>query len=148
MSEAQKLRDLHFKVKTPNNRAVDVTGNPKKQYHTVGDEYDPSFNEFKKDIEGFDSNIYTTDNKFMSGTYSSRLLSSDELDHIIESVRKMNLSSLKTYKNPSDFIKKQISVYSDPKKIQKIDIKRSRMAKRSDRIKQTKTIIFVFKKSS
>lgn len=55
----------------------------------------------------------------MSGTYSSRLLSSDELDHIIESVRKMNLSSLKTYKNPSDFIKKQISVYSDPKKSRK-----------------------------
>lgn len=119
MSKAQKLRDLHFKVKTPNNRAVDAIGNPKKQYHTVGDEYDPSFNEFKKDMEGFDSNVYTTDNKFMSGTYSSRLLSSDEVDHIIESTRKMNLSSLKMYRNPDDFIKKQISIYSDPKKARK-----------------------------
>lgn len=33
MTEAQRLRDLHFKVNTPNNKAVDTEGNPLYLYH-------------------------------------------------------------------------------------------------------------------
>ena len=119
IAEAQRLRDLHFKIKTPNNKAVDVNGNPIKQYHTVSDEHDPNFNTFNTTIEGENSSIYTSDDPFLSGTYSSKLVSEAERDHIIETTRKMHLASLKRITNPSDFDIKQIKLYADPKKARK-----------------------------
>lgn len=68
--DLQQLRDKHFEVKASNplmNR-----DRPTQLYHTVGDEYDPSFNVFNPNIEGSNSAIYTTDNLAMSKSYSSK----------------------------------------------------------------------------
>ena len=68
--DLQQLRDKHFEVKASNplmNR-----DKPTQLYHTVGDEYDPSFNVFNPNIEGSNSAIYTTDNLAMSKSYSSK----------------------------------------------------------------------------
>lgn len=91
---AQLLRDLHFKKSSAGNKAVDLYGNPIKTYHTVGDEYNPNFNEFDPNIEGTNSSIYTSDNPYMSGTYSRRLLSENERDIIIEGIRQRTLRRL------------------------------------------------------
>lgn len=67
--DLQQLRDKHFEVKASNplmNR-----DRPTQLYHTVGDEYYPSFNVFNPNIEGSNSSIYTTDNLAMSKSYSS-----------------------------------------------------------------------------
>lgn len=67
--DLQQLRDKHFEVKASNplmNR-----DRPTQLYHTVGDEYNPSFNVFNPNIEGSNSAIYTTDNLAMSKSYSS-----------------------------------------------------------------------------
>lgn len=66
----QQLRDKHFEVKASNplmNR-----DKPIQLYHTVGDEYNPSFNVFNPNIEDSNSAIYTTDNLVMSKSYSSK----------------------------------------------------------------------------
>lgn len=68
--DLQQLRDKHFEVKSSNplmNR-----DRPTQLYHTVGDEYNPSFNIFNPNIEGSNSAIYTTDNLAMSKSYSSK----------------------------------------------------------------------------
>ena len=68
--DLQQLRDKHFEVKASNplmNR-----DRPTQLYHTVGDEYDSSFNIFNPNIEGSNSAIYTTDNLAMSKSYSSK----------------------------------------------------------------------------
>lgn len=68
--DLQQLRDKHFEVKASNplmNR-----DKPTQLYHTVGDEYDPSFNIFNPNIEDSNSAIYTTDNLAMSKSYSSK----------------------------------------------------------------------------
>lgn len=68
--DLQQLRDKHFEVKASNplmNR-----DRPTQLYHTVGDEYDSSFNVFNPNIEGSNSAIYTTDNLAMSKSYSSK----------------------------------------------------------------------------
>jgi hypothetical protein len=68
--DLQQLRDKHFEVKASNplmNR-----DRPTQLYHTVGDEYDSSFNVFNPNIEGSNSVIYTTDNLAMSKSYSSK----------------------------------------------------------------------------
>lgn len=68
--DLQQLRDKHFEVKASNplmNR-----DRPTQLYHTVGDEYNPSFNVFNPNIEGSNSAIYTTDNLAMSKSYSSK----------------------------------------------------------------------------
>lgn len=68
--DLQQLRDKHFEVKASNplmNR-----DRPTQLYHTVGDEYDSSFNVFNPNIEGSNSAIYTTDNLSMSKSYSSK----------------------------------------------------------------------------
>lgn len=68
--DLQQLRDRHFEVKASNplmNR-----DKPIQLYHTVGDEYNPSFNVFNHNIEGSNSAIYTTDNLAMSKSYSSK----------------------------------------------------------------------------
>lgn len=68
--DLQQLRDKHFEVKASNplmNR-----DKPTQLYHTVGDEYNPSFNVFNPNIEGSNSAIYITDNLAMSKSYSSK----------------------------------------------------------------------------
>lgn len=68
--DLQQLRDKHFEIKASNplmNR-----DKPTQLYHTVGDEYDSSFNIFNPNIEGSNSAIYTTDNLAMSKSYSSK----------------------------------------------------------------------------
>ena len=68
--DLQQLRNKHFEVKASNplmNR-----DRPTQLYHTVGDEYDSSFNVFNPNIEGSNSAIYTTDNLAMSKSYSSK----------------------------------------------------------------------------
>lgn len=68
--DLQQLRDKHFEIKASNplmNR-----DRPTQLYHTVGDEYDSSFNVFNPNIEGSNSAIYTTDNLAMSKSYSSK----------------------------------------------------------------------------
>ena len=68
--DLQQLRDKHCEVKASNplmNR-----DRPTQLYHTVGDEYDSSFNVFNPNIEGSNSAIYTTDNLAMSKSYSSK----------------------------------------------------------------------------
>lgn len=42
MAEAQRLRDLHFKVSAPDTQIVDKNGNPIHSYHGTG----KRFNEF------------------------------------------------------------------------------------------------------
>lgn len=68
--DLQQLRDKHFEVKA-SNPLMD-RDKPTQLYHTVGDEYDPSFNVFNPNIEGSNSAIYTTDNLAMSKSYSSK----------------------------------------------------------------------------
>ena len=65
----QQLRDKHFEVKA--NNPLMNRDKPIQLYHTVGDEYNPSFNVFNPNIEGSNSAIYTTDNLAMSKSYSS-----------------------------------------------------------------------------
>lgn len=68
--DLQQLRDKHFEVKASNplmNRDRST-----QLYHTIGDEYNSSFNVFNPNIEGSNSAIYTTDNLAMSKSYSSK----------------------------------------------------------------------------
>lgn len=67
----QRMWDNWFKYRTPNNKAIDAQGNPIKTYHTVGDQYDPSFTVFNTGIEGRPTAIYSTDNPIMSASYST-----------------------------------------------------------------------------
>ena len=78
---------MHFKSKSPGNIAVDSNGYPTRTYHVVNDYYDPTFNEFNPNIEGTHTNIYTTDDKYMAGTYTSKIIDDDELDNIVEIIR-------------------------------------------------------------
>lgn len=68
--DLQQLRDRHFEVKS--NNPLMNRDKPIQLYHTVGDEYNPSFNVFNPNIEGSNSAIYTTDNLAMSKSYSSK----------------------------------------------------------------------------
>lgn len=121
MAEAQRLRDLHFRAKATNTKAINADGSPTRTYHTVADEYDPSFTEFNPDIEGTHSAIYTGDDPFMSGTYASKIVSEAERDHIIESTRLRELAKYSKYKD--DKTNKKLSdlykVYTDKKKARK-----------------------------
>lgn len=102
-AEIQRLRDLHFESKSPGNIAVDTNGHPVKTYHTVNDKYDPTFNEFDSNIEGTHTNIYTTDDKYMSGTYTSKIIDDDELDYIIDITKRKYYPDV-----PFDKAKKEI----------------------------------------
>ena len=66
----QRMWDNWFKFRTPNNKAIDAQGNPIKTYHTVSDQYNPSFNIFDTNIERIPTAIYTTDNPIMSASYA------------------------------------------------------------------------------
>ena len=81
IKEVQRLRDLHFKIKAPKSKAIDVDGMPTKQYHTVADGYPAEFNEFNPSIEGTHSAIYTSDSPIMSGTYSNKIVSDAEREY-------------------------------------------------------------------
>lgn len=72
LDKAQQLRDLHFKVKAGDKGYYNTTGEPTILYHTIGDQYSPNFNIFDTNIEGRPTYIYATNNKIMSGSYSSR----------------------------------------------------------------------------
>ena len=121
MDEAQRLRDLHFRAKASNTKAINADGSPTRTYHTVADEYDPSFTKFNPDIEGTHSAIYTSDDPFMSGTYASKIVSEAERDHIIESTRLRELARYSKYKD--DRTRKKLAdlykVYTDKKKARK-----------------------------
>ena len=121
MDEAQRLRDLHFRAKASNTKAINADGSPTRTYHTVADEYDPSFTKFNPDIEGTHSAIYTSDDPFMSGTYASKIVSEAERDHIIESTRLRELARYSKYKD--DKTRKKLAdlykVYTDRKKARK-----------------------------
>lgn len=121
MAEAQRLRDLHFRANAPNTKAINADGSPTRTYHTVADEYDPSFTKFNPDIEGTHSAIYTSDDPFMSGTYASKIVSEAERDHIIESTRLRELAEYSKYKD--DKTRKKLAdlykVYTDRKKARK-----------------------------
>ena len=83
IKEVQRLRDLHFKIKSPKSKAVNADGMPTKQYHTVADGYPAEFNEFNPNIEGTHSAIYTSDSPIMSGTYSNKIVSDAERQYYI-----------------------------------------------------------------
>ena len=82
IAEGQRLRDLHFKSKAPNSKAI-ANGVPIKSYHTVADAYPADFTEFNPTIEGTHSAIYTSDSPIMSGTYSSKIVSDAEREYYI-----------------------------------------------------------------
>ena len=137
MAEAQRLRDLHFGINSPNNKAVDSNGIPLPSYHTVKDKYNPDFTIFNPEIEGTHSSIYTTDNPFMSGSYTTKITSEAERDNIIEVTRQRELNkaseSLRNAQSRKatnayeesqkekdiEFAEKQIEIYSNPKKARK-----------------------------
>ena len=87
LEEAQKLRDLHFKQKTPNNKVIN------KQYHVVGDNYDSNFTIF--DPKENHTSIYTTDNMDMASSYSKYWLSNEEKLKSLNNLREKDIS----YKN-------------------------------------------------
>lgn len=82
-TELQRLRDLHFSAKS-NTVVKDKNGMPIETYHTVGDSYNPNFTKFNPTIEGTRSAIYTTDDKIMSGSYSTSYTSEEELEKLHE----------------------------------------------------------------
>ena len=57
---------------TEHSVAVDENGEPKVLYHTVGDKYDANFSIFNTHIEGKLTQIYTSDNKYLSESYSEK----------------------------------------------------------------------------
>lgn len=82
MAEAQRLRDLHFMVKS--NSTVAENGLPIRTYHTVNESYPADFTEFNPNIEGTHSAIYTSRSPIMSGTYTNRLVSEAEREAYIK----------------------------------------------------------------
>lgn len=134
MREAQRLRDLHFMIAFPNNKAINSKGTPLLSYHTVGDKYNPNFTAFNPEIEGTHSSIYTTDNPFMSGSYTTKITSELERNNIIEVTRQRELNkynklledaqnrkatnAYEKSKKEDDikFANKWLKIYSDPKK--------------------------------
>lgn len=84
LDEAQRLRDLHFAIKSNTVVKNKSTGMPLRTYHTVADQYDPSFTKFNPEIEGSNSAIYTALDPQMSGTYSSAYVSDDEISNLLK----------------------------------------------------------------
>ncbi len=113
----QKLRDKHFTLNA-SSPIVDSEGKPLTTYHTVQDAYNPNFNVFDTSIEGQHTGIFTTDNKVMSGSYNSKVLSKQEREDMIEAIRQRELKKYKGYKH-SDFHDQMIALYSDPKRARK-----------------------------
>ena len=110
IDKVQQLRDLHFAIKAPNNKAVDANGMPIKTYHTVGDKYNPNFTEFDPNIEGSNSSIYTSSDPLMSGSYSNKIVSKQEQQSLAEIMRQNELKNIEEgfSKGPSAELRKQI----------------------------------------
>ena len=66
MEEAQRLRDLHFKIKTPDNKIVDYKGNPHKVYHGSPEDW-YLFDDSKR---GIDDVIYFSTDKAYADQYT------------------------------------------------------------------------------
>lgn len=66
VEEAQRLRDLHFKNKTPNNKIIDYTGNPHKVYHGSPEDW-YIFDDSKR---GVDDVIYFSTDKAYADQYT------------------------------------------------------------------------------
>ena len=84
----QRMWDNWFKFRTPNNKAIDAQGNPIKTYHTVSNQYDPSFNIFDTNIERRPTAIYTTDNPIMSASYAHTPVDETTLNVKLDKSRK------------------------------------------------------------
>lgn len=66
VEEAQRLRDLHFRNKTPNNKIIDYTGNPHKVYHGSPEDW-YIFDDSKR---GVDDVIYFSTDKAYADQYT------------------------------------------------------------------------------
>jgi len=66
MEEAQRLRDLHFKIKTPDNKIVDYKENPHKVYHGSPENW-YIFDDSKR---GIDDVIYFSTDKAYADQYT------------------------------------------------------------------------------
>ena len=95
----QRMWDNWFKFRTPNNKAIDAQGNPIKTYHTVSDQYDPSFNIFDTNIEHRPTAIYTTDNPIMSASYARSPVDETTLNTKLDKNRKYYDQEIKQLKN-------------------------------------------------
>ena len=95
----QRMWDNWFKFRTPNNKAIDAQGNPIKTYHTVSDQYDPSFNIFDTNIEHIPTAIYTTDNPIMSASYAHTPVDETTLNVKLDKSRKYYDQQIKQAKD-------------------------------------------------
>lgn len=95
----QRMWDNWFKFRTPNNKAIDTQGNPIKTYHTVSDQYDPSFNIFNINIERRPTAIYTTDNPIMSASYAHTPVDETTLNVKTDNIRKYYDYKIEQLKN-------------------------------------------------
>ena len=95
----QRMWDNWFKFRTPNNKAIDAQGNPIKTYHTVSNQYDPSFNIFDTNIERRPTAIYTTDNPIMSASYARSPVDETTLNAKLDKSRKYYDQKIEQLKN-------------------------------------------------
>ena len=111
----QRMWDNWFKFRTPNNKAIDAQGNPIKTYHTVSDEYNPSFNIFDTNIEHRPTAIYTTDNPIMSASYAHTPVDEATLNVKLDKSRKYYDSKIKLRKRDfkTDYLKAKESNFED-----------------------------------
>ena len=111
--EAQRLRDLHFITKSK-TVVKNENGTPIKTYHTVGDKFNPNFNSFNTNIEGFDSAIYTAKSPIMSGTYTNKLVSNAEKDFYINTIIENELNNIKEGAVKGELAKLRYAALSNP----------------------------------
>ena len=111
----QRMWDNWFKFRTPNNKAIDAQGNPIKTYHTVSDQYDPSFNIFDTNIEHRPTAIYTTDNPIMSASYAYAPVDEITLNTKLDNAIKHYDSKIKLRKRDfkTDYLKAKESNFED-----------------------------------
>ena len=92
MAEAQRLRDLHFKVSAPNTQIVDKTGEPLHLYHGTNSK----FNAFDESLYGstdggmYGTGVYTTPYKGYAEMYGDNIM--DLYSNISNPVDARNLS--------------------------------------------------------
>jgi len=92
MVEAQRLRDLHFKVSAPNTKIVDENGNPLRLYHGTNNK----FNSFDESLYGttdggmYGTGVYTTPYKEYAEQYGDNIM--DLYANISNPVDARNLS--------------------------------------------------------
>ena len=76
MAEAQRLRNLHFKISAPNTKIVDNTGNPLRLYHGTKNK----FNIFDESLYGstdggmYGTGVYTTPYKEYAKNYGDNIM--------------------------------------------------------------------------